>query len=847
MTATGTHNHQSPTHHWCSNLNPRPSSQSRWLALIGISASAVLLGFYARGGLAWPLGFFALVPWLLVLNASTTLVRSLASGWLMSMAFVLAVFAWFGVAIGTYTGIGSVAAILAVCALAPVLQPQILVFALVRQLVGRRHGPLLRALAGVAAWVACEQLLPKLLGDTLGHGLGPSASLRQIADLGGAAGITVLLILVNEALALAVCRRRDGMHALGPPLLLALAVPVLMASYGLMRLAALQATTEEAAPSLRIGMVQSGIVDYERLRQELGAYAVVRQVLDSHFALSRAAVEHHGVDALLWSETVYPTTFGHPRSEDGAALDQEILDFVSAAGVTLVFGTYDVDADGEYNAAAFVEPGSGLLGYYRKTHPFPLTEHVPEWLDGPLLRRWLPWTGSWQPGSGARVFPLRAADGRELQVLPLICLDDVRPAMAIDGARLGAQAIIGLSNDAWFSANPIGAHLHLQVAAFRSIETRMPQLRVTTNGLSAFIDPSGEVLVSTAMGQQAVLAGELPIRDPVPTLMVRWGDWVGNAGLAFLLALGLTGLWRALGHRASRRVTPETVTEATGYVAKVVILTPLWRSAVILLRLSAGAGLLSLLLLMLLRDGLQVNSLSQIQLYGWAVLIPVAAAWAIQRAFAATAKVEAGLLVLRQRTQRIEIPLGSIAVLRIWRWPLPGIGVDLELASGRRWPGGLLVADPQALLRALVASAAPTRLADDARSRRMAQYAAARAAALRPWLDHGMVKFGLFPLIPALPAFRLHQYIAFGGTFGEYYTYGLQAWLIGLLIWWAAWSIGLMLYAAALRVIGETGAAVALWWRPNRAPDFRSQLEWLLRLAFYLGVPLWLLTRIAFG
>jgi len=48
--------------------------------------------------------------------------------------------------------------------------------------------------------VGCEWLLPKLLGDTLGHGLWPSATLRQIAELGGAAGLSFLLLLVNEAL-----------------------------------------------------------------------------------------------------------------------------------------------------------------------------------------------------------------------------------------------------------------------------------------------------------------------------------------------------------------------------------------------------------------------------------------------------------------------------------------------------------------------------------------------------------------------------------------------------------------------------------------------------------------------
>ncbi|MEZ5469578.1 MAG: apolipoprotein N-acyltransferase [Lysobacterales bacterium] len=818
------------------------SATPRWLMLAGILVSAVLLGVYAQGG--WPLGFVALAPWLLSLNSARTMTGALLSGWLMSVAFAVAVFTWFGVAIGSYTGGGSPIGLLALILLAPILQPQVLVFALIRHWARAWHGPILFALAGACAWVACEQLIPKLLGDTLGHGLASAVRLRQVADLGGAAGITLLLILVNEALALAWQRRRDGLRALRLPLAMSALLPLLMAGYGWLRLSSLESTVpEQPVAALRIGMVQSGIVDYEGLRRELGTYAVVRQVLDTHFGLSRAAIEHHGVDALLWSETVYPTTFGHPRSEDGAALDQEILDFVSTAGVALVFGTYDLDAAGEYNAAAFVEPGRGLLGYYRKTHPFPLTEHVPAWLDGPLLRHWLPWTGSWQPGSGARVFPLRAADGRELQVLPLICLDDVHPDLAIDGARLGAQAIIGLSNDAWFSAHPIGARLHLQVASFRSIETRMPQLRVTSNGLSAYIDPSGEVLVSTEMGQQAVLAGELPVSNPPMTLMVRWGDWVGRAALALLLALASVQLWRAW--RRVRVPARAPLHRAESALA-LTLLSPFWRRVCACLRLGSGLGLLVLGVRMLQVDGMQVNSLVQIQIFVAGVLAPAIAAWVIARICGGTARVRAGQLLLQQRWQRIEIPVASIAAIRLWRLPLPGVGFDLELVSGRRLAVGMVCADPRALLRALSAAGAPVTLIDTAFGH-MADYAAARAASLRPWLDQGLTKFGLFPLVAALPAFRLHQHIAFGGTFGEYYTYGLRAWLSGLLIWWASWSLGLMLFAAVLRVGAECGNALAQGWQPGRAAGVRQILEWLIRLAFYLGAPIWLLLRVLGG
>jgi len=125
--------------------------------------------------------------------------------------------------------------------------------------------------------------------------------------------------------------------------------------------------------------------------------------------MSYDAVVRRQADAVLWSETAYPTTFGHPKSAAGAGYDREILATVHAAGVPFVFGTYDSDSGGEYNAAAFVQPGVPAA-FYRKTRLFPFTEYVPAWLDGPRLRGLLPWTGNWKAGNGARVFPLRLAE-----------------------------------------------------------------------------------------------------------------------------------------------------------------------------------------------------------------------------------------------------------------------------------------------------------------------------------------------------------------------------------------------------------------------------------------------------
>jgi apolipoprotein N-acyltransferase len=290
-------------------------------------------------------------------------------------------------------------------------------------------------------------------------------------------------------------------------------------------------------------IVQTDLSHYDRLAAARGTHAAVRTILDAHYALSREAVARGGLDLLVWSETVYPTTFGAPKSADGAAFDREIAAFVADQRVPLVFGSYDLEDGIEYNAAVFLEPPSGgPLEYevYRKAWLFPFTERTPALFDRPWLRRRLPWLGTWKAGSGPAVVPLSLADGRTLRIAPLICYDAVPPRLALDAVRAGAELIVTLSNDSWFAVG-LGPRLHLVVAAFRSIETRRPQVRATTTGVSALITASGELLDTADVHARTALVGTVRPESRATTLMLAWGDWFPPSALVagvLLLALG---------------------------------------------------------------------------------------------------------------------------------------------------------------------------------------------------------------------------------------------------------------------------------------------------------------------
>ncbi|HNN76957.1 MAG TPA: hypothetical protein PKN93_20070, partial [Leptospiraceae bacterium] len=223
----------------------RPSVRT----LGAVIASAILSGVYVRGG--WVLGFVALVPWLWSLDANRSIKATLLSGYAMSLAYTASAFAWFGTAMGSYTEVGATAGVTVLFLLAPFFQPQFLTFALVRRIALNGTHPVLATLAAAAAWVATEKFAPRVFDDTLGYALYPSKILRQAADIGGAPGLAVLLLLSNESLAHSFARRSHGVREIAKPLAFALVAPLLLTIYGFVTL-----STKPEAPStsLRIGL-----------------------------------------------------------------------------------------------------------------------------------------------------------------------------------------------------------------------------------------------------------------------------------------------------------------------------------------------------------------------------------------------------------------------------------------------------------------------------------------------------------------------------------------------------------------------------------------------------------------
>ncbi|MCY1446230.1 Apolipoprotein N-acyltransferase [compost metagenome] len=105
---------------------------------------------------------------------------------------------------------------------------------------------------------------------------------------------------------------------------------------------------------------------------------------------------------------------------------------------------------------------------------------------------------------------------------PYICYEVVYPEFAA-GLAAQSQILLTISNDAWFGTS-IGPIQHLQMAQMRALEAGRWMIRGTNNGVTALIDPQGNLATQIPQFQRGVLHGEVtPMQGLTPYL--QWRIW----------------------------------------------------------------------------------------------------------------------------------------------------------------------------------------------------------------------------------------------------------------------------------------------------------------------------------
>jgi apolipoprotein N-acyltransferase len=522
-----------------------------------------------------PLAFIALIPWFFALERAPHWKHALAQGVWLSLWVSLGGFYWIAYSLSQYGRLPWVLSLLGLFLFAVVGQLQLYLYAPIRHLILRKFSDdafsLFLPMGLAFLYVAVEWMIPKLFEDTLGYSFHAAERLKQIADIGGPLLITFLLIFTQES-AFKIYQKlrtrgepslQPALRSMGVHFFFLFAIWTLVATYGHFRLEQIRSLIATPEKTFTAAMIQANIGDFDKVAAVEGSGNAARAILDRFFSLSDHALTlSPHIDAIIWPETAYPSTFRSPETTAHLARDQRMERFVRTRNTPVFFGGYDHQNKKDYNSFFFLLPQADLenkgpfqdLYTYHKHILLLFGEYIPGYDRFSFIQRAFPQVGNFGKGVGPEVLDIGfsqeqrsnagngAGLGKRIRIAPTICYEGLFPWFSAQAARNKAEVFINITNDSWFGPTSEPA-LHLTLTSFRAIETRRSMIRSTNTGISALILPDGSIVDQTPTFQERVQIVEAPIIAFPMTLMTLLGDWFGRFALAMTFLLGAFG-WR---------------------------------------------------------------------------------------------------------------------------------------------------------------------------------------------------------------------------------------------------------------------------------------------------------------
>jgi len=373
--------------------------------------------------------------------------------------------------------------------------------------------------------------------NLLGYAAYRNLELIQFAEFTGVYGVSALIVFFNAVVYLVIFRR--GAYRLQTISLGALtAIMIVVGGFGAWRIGNLKKAPH--AGSFKAAMVQGNIPQSLKWDPKFlpESYKVYQD--------ETASAAKRGADLIVWPEAAtaflfqpddqYPAEF----AED-AEYRTALLTLARNIGKPMLFGAPALAHQdwrlGSYNRAYLVSAKGEVDAHYDKIELVPFGEYVPaRAILGYFVNRVVEGFGDMVPGVEQTLFNVK---GAKLGIL--ICYESIFPDLTRREVNEGADVLVNITNDAWYGTSSAPYQV-LAMAVMRSVETKVPMVRVANTGISALIEPSGQITDRTPLFKRGTVIVDVPWR-PVRTVYTIVGDLFAKICFA-LTAIGLILAWR---------------------------------------------------------------------------------------------------------------------------------------------------------------------------------------------------------------------------------------------------------------------------------------------------------------
>ncbi len=472
-----------------------------------MSALSGFLLFASFPFLNWHvLVWVAPLPLLLAVTAEGNLRRGFLLGYVAGFIFLGGSCYWFVYVMRRYGDMGWVLSVGVLILFLLVFSVFFGAFTLVETWAARRSKGLALLLAPFL-WVAMEiartYLITGFPWNLLGYAV-KAVGLRQIASVTAVYGLSFLAVSAS-ALAcwwLIDCRRVRRAWAIAGVVVLLVSANLLFSPA-----ATLPVNKREAyLVQPNIPLDETKLDDWIPWKDSLQFHHLVTKTLaeacrqerfDTELGCAWSPWRAVSPALVIWPENPAPFYFDRDQ-----VFRDALESLAKQTGSYTISGTTLFDSAGRpRNSAIVLDPSGKLILAYDKIHLVPFGEYVPWWAFPKLVGKITFEAGDYVPGTEYKI-----AHTPQGGIGVFICYESIFPELVRKLVNRGAGVLVNISDDGWFGSSSAGSQ-HFEMARLRAIENHRYLLRATNDGITAIIDPRGEVVQTLPRDREAVLAG----------------------------------------------------------------------------------------------------------------------------------------------------------------------------------------------------------------------------------------------------------------------------------------------------------------------------------------------------
>ncbi len=518
----------------CSTFKKALTRKAIFLAV----ASGVLLFLsfpkYGSGWLAW----IALIPLFRAMKEVVSIRQGLLLGFIAGLVCHIGMIYWITFVVVSYGYLPLYTGIILMLLLACYLSLYTAVFA--AGIVFFRPKIVLYILAPVL-WICLEYCKSHLLTgfpwENLGYSQYLNNNLIQFADVSGVFGLSFLIVLVNAAFfKLSTYKSKKKLVLAGVVFFIVAGVLI----YGVQRSRQIDKVLHNAA-QIEVSLIQGNIDQSIKWNE-----GYQKETINIYEQLSLQNAPAVG-GLVVWPETALPFNY-----QDANNLQKQVRDISLKTKSWFIFGSTSYENSKNdtnyYNSAYLLSPAGEITGKYDKVHLVPYGEYVPLRNVFPFIIKLTAGMGDFSAGAG--YYPL-TVDNRKIGVL--ICYEGILPFAARTYKKEGAELLVNITNDAWFGATS-APFQHFSMAVFRAVETRLYLVRAANTGISAIIDPQGQIVAQTNIFKKAALKENVKYSN-IQTVYVKYGDILVFVCFGLVFFFFVLVLWKGRTKNDGRKHT----------------------------------------------------------------------------------------------------------------------------------------------------------------------------------------------------------------------------------------------------------------------------------------------------